>query len=52
MNEHGTLELLERVGVGVGLDQGGAIAEVAVGVAQGREHEVQFLAVVATLGQR
>ncbi len=39
--------LLERVGVGVGLQQGGAVTEVAVGVAQRREHQVQLLPVVA-----
>ena len=41
---------LEGVGIGVGLDQGGAVAEVVVGVPQRGEHQVQLLAVVAALG--
>ena len=52
VDEDPTAVLLERVGVGVGLQQSGAVTEVAVGVAQRREHEMKLLAVVGTLSQR
>ena len=52
VHENGTAVPLERVGVGVGLQQGGAVAEVAVGVAQRGQHQVQLLAVVAAAPQR
>ena len=45
------LEALERVGVGVGLDEGRAVTEIAVRMAQRREHQVQLLPVITPLGQ-
>ncbi len=52
MDQNGTAVPFERVGVGVGLQQGGAVAEIALGVAQRRQHQMQLLAVVAALAQR
>lgn len=51
MHEYGTAVACEGVGVGVGLKQRGALAEIAVSVADRREHQVQFLTVVAALTQ-
>lgn len=45
------VELAQCVGVGVGVQQGGALTEVALGVAQRRQGEVQFLTVVAAFAQ-
>ena len=52
VDEDGSAEPLEGVGVGVGLEQRGAVAEVAVGVPQRGEHQVQLLPVIAALAQR
>ena len=52
VHEHGPTVLRERVGVGVGLNQGGAVTEVAVGVPQCGQDEVQLLAVVRPTPQR
>ena len=41
----------QRVGVGRGPDQRRPIAEVRGGVAQGRQHQVEFLAVEAAAAQ-
>ena len=51
VHEHRPVEPAQRVGVGVGVQQGGSLAEVALGVPQRREGEVQFLTVVAAFAQ-
>ncbi len=52
MDQNRPAEPLERVGVGVGLQQGGAVAEIALGVPQRGQHQMQLLPVVAALAQR
>ena len=52
MDQDRTAVPLQRVGVGVGLQQGGAVAQVALGVAQRRQHQVQLLAVIGRATQR
>ena len=48
----GAAEALQSVGIGVGLQEGGAVAEVALRVAERGQDEVQLLAVVAATAQR
>ncbi len=52
MDEHRAVVALQRLCVGIGLNQRRAVAEIAGGVAQRGKHEVQLLAVIATFGQR
>jgi len=47
MYQHWAAVLPQRLGVGVGADQGGTLTEICVGVPQGRQNQVNFLPVVA-----
>lgn len=52
VDEDGAAILRERVGVGIGLQEGGAVTEVAVRVAERGEHDVQLLAVIGPTPER
>ncbi len=51
VDEDRAVELAERFLVGVGFDERRAVAEVVVGVAESRENQVQFLAVVTAAAE-
>ncbi len=52
VDEHWAPVLVKRVVVCIGTHEGGAVTEVVRGVAQGREHQVQFLTVIMPSPQR
>ncbi len=52
VDEDGAAILRERVGVGIRLQEGGSVTEVAMRVAERGEHDVQLLAVVGPTPER
>ena len=52
MYQDRTAVAAQRLGVAAGADQGGPVAEIGLGVTEGRENQVDFLPVVPVAPER